>query len=81
MAISISVRDLFKLEDYDEIMDRFNTVEMRGSYLIEKGYTDKEIGIFLNKRPQHINHIRNRNVAGELHERRLKEWRKTHSNK
>ncbi len=77
MSISIAVRDLFTLEDYDSIIENFDSVEKRGSYLIGQGYTDKEIGLFLNKRVQHINHIRNRSVALELHEVRLAKYRKS----
>ena len=75
--MSTTSRNLFTLEDYDSIVGSYTTQEGRMAFLIGKGYTDKEIGEFLGKRPQHVNHVRNRGSADAIHERRMAEYRKS----
>ena len=75
--MTTTTRDLFQLEDYDSIKNSHSTVSGGMRYLIDKGYSDKEIGLFLGKRPQHVNHVRNEGSEADLHAKRLAEYRKS----
>jgi DNA-binding XRE family transcriptional regulator len=71
-------RDLFTLENYDEIQDRFDTKSARIRYLrFEKDYSEQEIATFLGLRRQHVNNVCREENVKDVHAKRLAEWRKS----
>jgi predicted DNA-binding protein YlxM (UPF0122 family) len=70
-------RDLFTLEDYDELQERFDTKSARIRYLrFEKDYSEVEISNFLGLRRQHVNNVCREENVQEKHAKKLAEWRK-----
>lgn len=71
-------RDLFTLEDYDQIIARFDTISGRIRYLrFEKEYGEQEIASFLGIRRQHVNNVCREENVKEVHAARLAAWRKS----
>lgn len=70
-------RDLFLLEDYDEIQEKFEYKSQRILYLrFEKEYSEIEISNFLGLRRQHVNNVCRESNVKEIHNKRLLEYRK-----
>lgn len=70
-------RDLFLLEDYDEIQEKFEYKSQRILYLrFEKEYSEIEISNFLGLRRQHVNNVCRESNVKEIHSKRLLEYRK-----
>lgn len=73
-------RDLFLLEDYDTIQERFEYKSQRILYLrFEKEYSEIEISNFLGIRRQHVNNVCRESSVKEIHSTKLAEYRKNKS--